>query len=140
MVLADMVSRLRFKIGDTDSTKFQDNTDLEQVIKEAMNEHNKDYTLDTVPENEEYLILKLAQISCYYTLASREAKNYKINVDGISIAKAERVKNYMSLAQALEKEYREIINSPDYAEIEVGNMKRYSVEVNKLVGGDTYEQ
>lgn len=131
-----MVERLRLKLSDREKTKFQLDSQLESEIIEAMHKFNSDYTLETVPENEEYLILKLAQISCYYVLATREAKNYKISVDGLSIAKSERVKNYLDLAKMVEDDYDEIVNSPSYAEVSVENMKRYSVEVNRLVGGD----
>jgi hypothetical protein len=136
MNLQEAVSILRIRLGDENKTKFTDDTFLELELKDAMHKHNREYTLETVPEDEEYLIVKLAQISCLYTLASREAKNYSISVDGISIAKSERVKNYLSLANSLEKEYDSIINDPDYQTIEVHNMKRYSPMVNRLVGGD----
>lgn len=136
MNLQEAVSILRIRLGDENKTKFTDDTFLELELKDAMHKHNREYTLETVPEDEEYLIVKLAQISCLYTLASREAKNYSISVDGISIAKSERVKNYLSLANSLEKEYDSIINDPDYQTIEVQNMKRYSPMVNRLVGGD----
>lgn len=136
MNLQEAVSILRIRLGDENKTKFTDDTFLELELKDAMHKHNREYTLETVPEDEEYLIIKLAQISCLYTLASREAKNYSISVDGISIAKSERVKNYLSLANSLEKEYDSIINDPDYQTIEVQNMKRYSPMVNRLVGGD----
>lgn len=136
MNLREAVSILRIRLGDETKVKFPSDDYLEQEIKTAMHKHNRDYTIDTIPEEEEYLILKLAQISCYYTLASREAKNYKISVDGISIAKSERVRNYLSLAEGLEGEYRDIINSPDYHMIEVSSMKRYSPLVNRMVGGE----
>ena len=136
MNLQEAVSVLRIRLGDENKTKFTDDTFLELELKDAMHKHNREYTIETVPEDEEYLIVKLAQISCLYTLASREAKNYSISVDGISIAKSERVKNYLSLANSLEKEYDSIINDPDYQTIEVQNMKRYSPMVNRLVGGD----
>jgi len=136
MNLQEAVSILRIRLGDENKTKFTDDTFLELELKDAMHKHNREYTIETVPEDEEYLIVKLAQISCLYTLASREAKNYSISVDGISIAKSERVKNYLSLANSLEKEYDSIINDPDYQTIEVQNMKRYSPMVNRLVGGD----
>ena len=136
MNLREAVSILRIRLGDETKVKFSSDDYLEQEIKTAMHKHNRDYTIDTIPEEEEYLILKLAQISCYYTLASREAKNYKISVDGISIAKSERVRNYLSLAEGLEGEYRDIINSPDYHMIEVNSVKRYSPLVNRMVGGE----
>lgn len=134
MNLEEMVSRLRIKIGDETGTKLPDDEYLAQEITDAMYKHNPDYTIETVPEKEEYLILKLAQIGCFYTLASKEAKNYKISVDGISIAKSERVTNYLRLADGLAKEYEGIVNSPDYQTIEVQETSRYSVRVNRMVG------
>lgn len=130
-----MIELLRMRINDREGDAFTDE-ELEAEILFAMNKYDKDLTVETVPENIEYLILKLAQISAYYTLASNEAKHYKISVDGVSVSKADRVKNYLALAQGLEKEYNDIINSPNHAEVEIGNMKRYSNRVDRMVGGE----
>lgn len=130
MNLEEMRERLRSRLGD--SSLSTEEIDFE--LKNAVFRHNPDWTVETLPENEEYLVLKLAQISCLYTLASREAKNYRIGVDGVSIDKAQRVRNYLAIAENLEKEYQSIINSEDYAKIEVENFKRYSARLNRLVG------
>jgi len=143
MTLVDMVTRLRLKLNDRDTVVANRNftdPELEDMITNAMEKFNTEYTLATVPESEEYLVLKLAQIDALYTLATWNAKEYRISVEGISIAKSERVTNYLKVAGQLEKEYQSIVSSPNFAGITVGNAKRYDCRSDELVGGDPVEE
>lgn len=154
MTVQEAIEQVRNRIDDTDyneyppeviddikaKSKYQhDNTSLKftdlQLLSEinfAVNAFNSDYTLDTLPQDKEFIVITRAVISCLRALATREARNYKISVDGISIAKADRVTNYLKIAEELEEGLTGILEGDGFAEIEVKDAKRYNVRSNKL--------
>lgn len=155
MTVESAIKQVRDRIDDADYTKYPEDlnvTDIEaksqyqkentslkytdsQLLSEinfAVNAYNSDYTLETIPESKEFIAITRAVISCLRALAIREARNYKISVDGISIAKGDRVTNYLNIAKSLEDGLNAVLESPDFAEIEVSDTKRYNVRSNSL--------
>lgn len=155
MTADEAIAQVRFRIDDVDDTvypesvdtsdivaksKYQhENTNLKftdlQILSEvqfAVNAYNSDYTLATLPEDKEFIPITKACISCLRSLAMREARNYKISVDGISISKSDRVTNYLNIAKALEDGLNETMESAGFAEIEVENVARYNVRTNNM--------
>lgn len=111
--------------------KFTDSEILAEIIY-GISSYNTDYTIETLPEDKEFIAVTRAVISCLRALAMREARNYKISVDGISISKDIRVTNYLKIADQLEKSLNDTLTSGGFAEIEVKDTKRYNVRTNTL--------
>lgn len=106
--------------------------ELGAILKDAVKEHNPEYSIEDLPEEEEYLVLWLASISCWYALAAANAKQYKIGVEGVNISKGERVGHYMRLATELQGKYNARVRSSDFASIEQGELVRDSVALRRL--------
>lgn len=128
--VSDIEAKSKYQKEST-SLKYTDSQLLSE-LNFAVNTYNSDYTLDNIPESKEFIVVTRAVISCLRALATREARNYKISVDGISIAKSDRVTNYLNIAQALEDSLNETLESPEFAEIEVSDTRRYNVRTNSL--------
>lgn len=155
MTAESAIKQVRDRLDDADYTKYPEDLDVSDIelksayqhnntglkytdsqllseINFAVNNYNSDYTLETIPESKEFIVITRAVISCLRALAIREARNYKISVDGISIAKSDRVNNYLSIAKALEEGLNETLESPEFAEVEVSDARRYNVRSNSL--------
>lgn len=155
MTVEEAIIQVRDRIDDTDYTDYPPEVDVTDIrakskyqhestslkytdlqllseITFAVNAFNSDYSLETLPTDKEFIVITRAVISCLRALATREARNYKISVDGISIAKSDRVTNYLAIADALEKNLDEVMNGAEFAEVEVKDAKRYNVRSNRL--------
>jgi len=127
---SDIVAKSEYQALHTD-LKYTDSQILAEV-NYAVNSYSSDFTLATIPQVKEFIVITRAVISLLRGLAVREARNYKISVDGISISKSDRVTNYMSIAQSLEDSLTSTIQSSEFAEIEVSDAKRYNVRNDKV--------
>jgi len=138
MDLEEAVSRLRFKLDDVkeedEETKLSDEA-LENEIKDAVVEYNSDYeTAEDVEENEEYLVIKLALISCLRILATRYAQKMDVSSGDINVEMTTRAKRLMNLASQFQEEYNNIINDPKNKEIEIGTLDRYVARRDETAG------
>lgn len=155
MTVESAIKQVRDRIDDADYTKYPEDLDLTDIDKKSEYQHNNtglkytdsqllseinfavsnydsDCTLETIPEGKEFIVITRAVISCLRALAVREARNYKISVDGISIAKSDRVTNYLNVAKALEDGLNSTLTSDGFAEVEVSDARRYNVRSNSL--------
>ena len=105
--------------------------ELCSILEDAAREHNSEYTIEELPEEEEYLVLWLASVACWYALAAANAKHYKIGVEGVNISKGERVRHYMELATELQGKYNRRVSRFDFATIEQGDLVRDSVAARR---------
>lgn len=111
------------------------NEELENEIVDAAYRHDPDLTYKTVPKPQEYLVIMLAWISCLYTLAARNALEYRVSIEGISVAKSERVAQYLNTAAKLEEQYQKAITNPNYNVIEVEEMQTTASSIRHSLDG-----
>lgn len=82
--------------------------DLLLFIRVAMTRDYAKYKgLSKVPEDAVYPITLLARIQLYYKLATIAAPLYNLQADGASLSQTQRFEHYMSLINALQKEYED---------------------------------
>lgn len=124
------VTTLRAKLDDTDKEKFEEDSILEDEIKEAVKELDTDYTIDNVPEEEEYLVIKKALINSLRLLAIKYSEGLDISSSEIQVDRTTRVKRLLDLASNLEEDYDKRINDPNFREIKVENLDRYIARYN----------
>lgn len=104
--IADLIAQLRFKIGDTGTPPVFADPTLTREITQAMNLYDSSYTISSIQLNEEFLVILLAWSQVCTILACDNAKEYELSLDGMSIDKTVRVKNYLELAEFLMTQYK----------------------------------
>lgn len=92
--------------------------ELEMFLEEAVLEHTSGASLENLPEEEEYLVAWLAMSNAYYQLAGRTADHIRFRVQNDEYHAQTVPLNYMRIAQAMEKKYKENKN------IEVNTLTR----------------
>lgn len=127
----DLISRLRGKVNDSSEVSFTDE-ELTAEINEAIIRFNPSYTIDTLPEADEYLVVKLAASQTAFAMASKYASKFALNVEGLSINKAKVFDNWMRLGKTLFDSYSADMQEKGFT-IEVDDMARYCVSRNMAV-------
>lgn len=84
--------------------------ELETVLIQKCKTMKLDYP--NVPDSEEDLLLCQARKEIYWKMATLSAPLYRLNLDGLSVAKEVRFDHYMKLISEVEKEYLTILNDP----------------------------
>ena len=103
--IGNLVQRLRLKLDDPSSEMLSIEF-LENEIFEAISRHTQgEYTIETLPVPEEFLVLKLALINCFRTLAIREAQRSHLKIDTIEIDRMQATQNFYMLVRQLQESY-----------------------------------
>jgi len=102
-----MLAILRRKIGDVEEPYVFSDVDLLSELAEAVKRYNSKFTVYTVPENDQPLVIKTAWIQICYLLAADRAKYDRISISGMDIDKTVSFSNYLQLAQFLENQLKE---------------------------------
>jgi hypothetical protein len=105
--MSDLLSRVKSRTKVDTDYPFQD-TDLQQLIEDAVNQHNPTYSVDTLPEPEEYLVIWLTMIQVYTILATQFAEDFRTKVGVSEFDMDQPHLHYMHLAQALQRQYSEL--------------------------------
>jgi hypothetical protein len=106
----DMLSRLQARIPADTQYPF-DPADLEQFLRDAVNQHSPEYSVDSLPESEEYLVVWLALATVYTTLAAKYAEDFDIKAGGGDFEMEQPHIHYMNLANTLLKQYSDVAGS-----------------------------
>ena len=130
--IIDLLAQLRFKIGDTGSPPVFSDQTLTRELTQAAAQYNPAYVISSVQLYEEYLVVLLAWIQVCMILAGDNAKEYDLSLDGMSIDKSIRVKSYLDMAAALQKQYddrrEQMQTSGSSGDIVEGELVREDVE------------
>jgi len=102
-VLSSLAARLRANASIQVSE--YDDTQLETWITDAIHQHNRKYTFQTLPEYEQEAVVYLAWIKTCYARASRASMYYSVGGREGSVNKAEIVSNNIQLVSFLREEY-----------------------------------
>lgn len=127
--LDDMLQRLKSRIPLDTQYPFEDIT-LEQYINDAINQHNPQYSSETLPESEEYLVVWLALINVYLTLAAQYAEDFNIKANGGEFDMEQPHIHYLNLARRLEEQYSTIARP----QIEVSTATRVGMRYGRKTG------
>jgi hypothetical protein len=139
MDISVAVITLRAKLNDLDKVKFPEDSTLETEIKEVVKELDSEYTVETVPEEKEYLVIKKALINSLRLLAIKYSEGLDISSSEIDVDRTTRVKRVLDLASNIEEDYNKIVNDPSFREIKVNDLDRYVARYDeelKTVLGD----
>jgi hypothetical protein len=109
-LMDDMLSRLQARIPADTQYPFTPD-DLQQFLRDAVNQHSPDLSVESLPESEEYLVVWLALITVYTTLAARYAEDFDIKAGGGEFKMEQPHVHYMNLANTLLKQYKEAAGS-----------------------------
>lgn len=127
--LDDMVTRLQKRIpADTQYPFSYD--DLTQFIFDAINQHSPQYTSETLPESEEYLVVWLALVTVYITLAARYAEDFDMKAGGGDFKMEQPHVHYMNLAKTVLAQY----NSNAGSTIDVTTATRVNHRTGRKTG------
>lgn len=88
-------------------------TDEEYVLKirEAIRRFKGAEQPQQLSSSDISIVVLLVRISCCYDLAYDSAKYYELTLtDGVTLNKGERVKHYLSIAESLEKRYKQLLD------------------------------
>lgn len=102
--MTDLLSRIKGRIPSDTEYPFED-SDLQQLIIDAVNQHNPTYSVDTLPEPEEYLVIWVAMISVYTILATKYAESFSVRVGSNQFELDQPHLHYMKLAKSLQDQY-----------------------------------
>jgi hypothetical protein len=80
------------------------------------------YTIDTLPNKQEYYVILIAQTLVYRTLATAKAPDYNVESEFTKITKSDRFTHYMKLIESVQKEIDSIEKKESLGEIDVGNL------------------
>ena len=134
---ASLIDTIRFKIGDTGTPPVFSDDRLKQEINAAILDHNDTYTIETLPESEDRLIVLLVWIQICYVLAGDSAKEISLTLDGMSIDKSKRVSSYLALVKQLKAEYAEAVTTDapvtGSGDIVMGELYRTSIDTGRKV-------
>lgn len=134
-LLDDMLQRLQSRIP-TDTQYPFTLADLQQFLLDAISQHSSQSTLATLPESEEYLVVWLALVTVYTTLAARYAEDFDIKVTGGEFKMEQPHIHYLNLAKNLQNQYNEAAGN----KIEVATVIRVDTRTGFKTGlypGDT---
>jgi hypothetical protein len=110
--------------------------DLTQFLNDAINQHSPECTSETLPESEEYLVVWLALVTVYMTLAARYAEDFNIKAGGGEFKMEQPHLHYLNLAKTVLDQY----NSNTESEIDVSTVTRVDLRTGRKTGlfpGDT---
>ena len=120
------------------------NEDYDHFVSTAFNQHShrrqdslgREFTLETLPDIEEYPVALYASTLALYTLATDAA--FDINVfapDGVTIPRSERYRQLMEMIESRREQYKDLCVQLGLGmyQIEVFNMNRISKMTNRLI-------
>lgn len=129
----ELVKYLRFTLSiDTTSDpvlKKVTDAELEEVLKRKAQHLKYDY--DNIPKDEEQLVICLARKEIYWKMATNSAPLYRLDIEGLEVAKEVRFDHYMALVQETDVEYYKLINDPSRLTVEQGEIlvrKQYAMD------------
>lgn len=117
MTVSDLVQYLRLNVKiqepsiteDTVYLKMSDK-DIELYLQVALSRDFPNETLDTLPNDSIYPLILLSKKEMFYALAVASAPDYDLGADNNNYLKrGERFKHYMSLVEAVSKEYKQYL-------------------------------
>lgn len=132
-----IITKIREELHDTnlDSPAFSD-AEYITSIRAAAKTHGGYINLIDVPEGDWEYVSILVRINFCYKLANDNAKYYHLQLpNGLALSKNERVAQYVSIAESLQKYYNELIRpnrtdkdgySTSGAKIKCANLQRKS--------------
>jgi hypothetical protein len=140
MVITDLIPDLRYKIGDIGTTPVFSDAELTKELNYALQKYNPTRAFADLQTFEHILVIKLAWISLCYVLAADFAKYHQISITGLSIEKTTPFRNYLELAQYLEKQVQEEVDKSGVdsvisgmGTITTGLLTRESLETRTVV-------
>ncbi|MBO8161149.1 MAG: fibronectin type III domain-containing protein [Thermosipho sp. (in: Bacteria)] len=128
VVRPDLVNYLRKSLVlqdpqvETDPAYVFTDEDLEEIISSKIKERNPSYTLTTLPEEEEFLVILLSKKEVYWRLATSSAPFYPISAEGASLQKDVRFDHYLALIREIEAEYARVLSEGKHIKIDIGEV------------------
>jgi len=150
--LSELRLRVRLKVDDNETVKAFNDAFYDDEIRAAVKQHNSDYEVVTLPDNEEHLVIWLTASQVCIARASKQAssKSYPtlqggdiddISLDGIGGKKADTGKSmdyWLKLAKVYQDSYDQEVGGK-LGNIEMTQMRRLDRESQLQVPSSAYQ-
>lgn len=104
--LENLIRRIEMAQPSEEAHKFSEE-EMKLILEDAIMQHNVDYTVETLPKEEEHLVVWLTMSVLYYQLAGKTADNIRFRIQNDEYHGQSIPLNYFRMAQAYEKKYNE---------------------------------